>query len=202
MTLRTRTAPALFALTAALALSGCVKLGTKPPARLMTLAMDAAPDTGAGQSSQGLPSLAVAAPDIPRKLATTRIPVQVDPTAVAYVRDAQWTEAPRDLFRRLLETTLAAESGTFVVDDAQYGLRPQRLLSGELVDFGLDAQTREAVVTYDAVLTRIDTHQAERRRFTARVPAPHIKASTVAAPLSRAANQVAHEVAAWVKQGN
>lgn len=194
-----RSLSALSALAAALALSGCVKLGSKPPAHLLTLAADPLPEAANAVSSKGRPTLAVLPPDLPRKLATTRIPVQVDPTTIAYVKDAQWTESPRDLFQRLLGATLAADSGVFVVDDAQYGLRPARSLSGALVDFGLDAETHEAVVTYDALLVTAEDHQALRRRFTARVPVSTIKAGTVAAPLSRAANMVAHEVAAWVK---
>ena len=194
-----RSLSAISALTAALALSGCVKLGSKPPAHLLTLAADPQPEAANAVSSKGRPTLAVLPPDLPRKLATTRIPVQVDPTTIAYVKDAQWTESPRDLFQRLLGATLAADSGVFVVDDAQYGLRPARSLSGALVDFGLDAETHEAVVTYDALLVTAEDHQALRRRFTARVPVSTIKAGTVAAPLSRAANMVAHEVAAWVK---
>lgn len=183
---------------AGLALSGCVRLSSKPPAHLLTIGIDRPLASGKDMSSQGLPSLAVAAPEIPRKLATTRIPVQVNPTSVAYVKNAQWTEAPRDLFRRLLTDTITAGGKNFVIDDALYGLHPERQLSGELVDFGLDAQRHEAIVTFDAVLIRIDDHQAIRRRFSAHVPVADISAGKVAAPLSRAANQVAQEIAAWV----
>ncbi|MGE4412022.1 MAG: ABC-type transport auxiliary lipoprotein family protein [Sphingobium sp.] len=189
-------APATAA--AALLLSGCVSFGAKPPPQLLTITAENGLAAGKSVRSEGLPGLSVMLPDVPRKLATTRIPVQVDATSVAYVKKAQWTEAPRDMFRNLLSETLTADGAVFVIEEDQYGLRPDRRLSGDLVDFGVDARTREAVVTYDAVLTGSDNGRATRQRFTARVPVPDISAKKVAAPINQAANMVAAEVAAWV----
>lgn len=182
-----------------LMLSGCVSFGSKPPPQLLTISSEHQISTGQNIRKEGLPGLAIMIPEVPRKLATTRVPVQVDPTSVAYVKDAQWTEAPRDLFQRLLSETITADGAAFVVDEDQYALNPDRRLTGGLLDFGIDAQTREAVVTYDAVLTSSESPAVIRRRFTARVPVSDIKANKVAAPINLAANKVAEEVTAWVR---
>ncbi|MPT46798.1 MAG: ABC transporter [Sphingobium sp.] len=184
-----------------LALGGCVSIGAKAPPQLLTITTDKAITAGQNITSQGLPPIVIAIPDVPRKLANTRVPVQVDATTVAYVKDAQWTDAPRDMFLRLLNETITADGARFVIDDGQYGLHPKQRLTGDLIDFGIDAQSKEAVVTYDATLTEAETNAAQRRRFTARVPVSTIKADRVADPINRAANQVAAEVAAWVKAG-
>lgn len=190
-----------LATAAALLLSGCVSFGSKPPPQLLTLTAESRVAAGQSLRNEGMPSLAVMLPEVPRTLATTRVPVQVDATSVAYVKKAQWTEAPRDLFQSLLSETIAADGALFVIEEDQYGLRPDRRLSGDLMDFGIDARSREAVVTYDAVLTASDGGVAVRRRFTARVPVSDISAKRIGPPLSAAANKVAQEVAAWVKGG-
>lgn len=184
---------------AGLLLSGCVSFGSKPPAQLLTVTPESGIAAGQSVRNEGLPNLEVMLPGVSRKLSTTRVPVQIDATSVAYVKDAEWTDAPRDMFRNLLAQTIAADGAVFVIDEDQYGLRADRRLSGDLLDFGVDAQTREAVVTYEAVLTDSDNGMATRRRFTARVPVPDISAKKVGAPLNQAANKVADEVAAWVK---
>lgn len=181
-------------------LGGCVSFGTKPPPQLLTIRTEAAVAPGQTFNSQGLPSLLVLLPEVPRTIATTRVPVQVNPTSVAYVKDAQWSEAPRDLFHQLLTETITAGGALFVIDEDQYGLKPRRRLSGDLLDFGLDAQTKEAVVTFEATLTDSASGEATRRRFTARVPVSDIRADRVAHPINQAANQVAQQVATWAKE--
>ncbi len=188
-------------LAMSLILGGCVSFGAKPPPQLLTISTGASVPTGQTMNSQGLPGLVVALPDVPRTIATTRVPVQVNETSVAYVKDAQWSEAPRNLFQRLVSETITAGGTVFVIDEEQYGLKPLRRLSGTLLDFGVDARTKEAVVTYDATLTDNSTGQAAKRRFTARVPVNDIKANRVAAPINQAANQVAQQIAEWVKPG-
>jgi len=190
----------LFALSvASLSLSACVSFGSKPPPQLLTLSANSQPGTGTDLSSESLPSLIVLTPSVPRKLANVRVPVQVDDTTVAYVKDAQWTEAPRTLFQRLLSETVAADGTMFVLGNGQYAVKPGQRLMGELHEFGIDAQTQEAVVTYDAILTGNPDAPARRQRFTARVPVRSIKAKYVAAPINEAANNVAAQVSEWVK---
>ena len=198
-----QTARTVFIIPAALALcmvaTGCVKFGGKPPAQLLAISATASPQAGQTVSSAGKPVLAVFAPDVPRKIDTLRVAVQADATSVAYVEKAQWAEPPRQMFRRVLSDTIAADGTTFVADGEQSAILKGRRLAGSLVEFGIDARAREAVVTYDATLTSATPGEAMRQRFTARVPVRKIEADRVAGPISEAANRVAAEVAAWVK---
>jgi cholesterol transport system auxiliary component len=66
-----------------------------------------------------------------------------------------------------------------------------------LLRFGVDASSRTAVVVFDAAIAR--GADIRTRRFEARVPVAEIEAQTVGAALNQAANQVAAEVADWVK---
>ena len=198
-----QTARTAYSVTAVLALcvvaTGCVKFGSKPPAQLLAISATASPQAGQTVSSAGRPVLAVFAPDVPRKIDTLRIAVQADATSVAYVEKAQWAEPPRQMFRRVLGDTIAADGTIFVADGEQSAILKGRRLAGSLVEFGIDARTREAVVTYDATLTSATPGEAMRQRFTARVPVRKIEADRVAGPISEAANKVAADVAAWVR---
>jgi cholesterol transport system auxiliary component len=71
-------------------------------------------------------------------------------------------------------------------------------LDGELRTFGLDSTTREAVVTFDAALSRDGQDGTQKRRFEARVPVAAIDAASVGPALNQAANQVAGQIADWV----
>lgn len=193
----------LFSTALLLALSGCVRFGTKPPKQLLSLSSVARVAPGTAQSSAGSRRLVVMTPDAPRALATVRVPVQVDATSVAYVKDAQWNEPPRFGFQRLLIETLSADGAYFVTDAGGASVANARLLSGDLVEFGIDARTQSAVVTFDATLSDPAGTGAEprvlRQRFSASVPASKITADRVAAPLAAAANKVAVDVAAWTR---
>ncbi|MBA3942496.1 MAG: ABC transporter, partial [Sphingopyxis sp.] len=100
MTRRFRT-PLLIA-AAAMTLSGCIGLGGKTPPFLLTLDPDAAPAAGNARTATEAATLTILIPTAPQKLRTTRIPVQQDGSSVAYVKDAQWVEAPSRLFQRLV----------------------------------------------------------------------------------------------------
>ena len=195
---RTLLAPALMALT----LAGCVSFGAKPPPQLLTIAPQKTIAAGVDRTSVGTPRLAIRTPDVPRALATTRVPVQINASSIAYVKDAQWAEAPRILFLRLLAETIGAD-GVFVADADEYPVASDRQLTGQLIAFGADARTGQAVVTFDASLNRAAPEGGEaqilRKRFTASVPIGKISAERVATPIGQAANQVAAEVSAWVR---
>jgi len=182
---------------AALALSGCISFGAKPPPSLLTLSPQAPVPVGQPQTAAGS-TITVAVPAVPQTLAQPRVPVQATPTTVAYVKDAVWAEPPARLFARLLSDTLTTRVGRVVLTPAQSNLDPGAQLGGELRGFGLDATSREAVVTYDATLLRGGTRPVEKRRFEARVPVAVIDAPAAATALNQAANQVAVEVADWV----
>jgi cholesterol transport system auxiliary component len=187
---------ALFALAAAVAVSGCLSFGAKPPPTLMRLTSDAQIAASSRTAGAG-EAITVVPPSAPAELATPRVPVRTGATAVAYVKDAQWVEAPSILFARLLSETIAARSGRVVLDPKQFTFDPGQRLTGTLQTFGLDADRMEAVLIYDAAVSR-GKDAVETRRFEARVPVPAIDAANAPAALNRAANQVAAEVAAWV----
>ncbi|MDQ2891821.1 MAG: ABC-type transport auxiliary lipoprotein family protein [Pseudomonadota bacterium] len=192
--------PALI-IGASLSLTGCISFGAKPPPHLLTLEAASAPAVGAQRDSATAKSIVVKVPTIPASLATARIPVQESPTTIAYVPDALWSEPPANLFARLLADTLTAQTGMVVLSSIESIGDPSASLAGELRAFGIDATTREAVVTYDAALSRAGGTSVEKRRFEARVPVAAIDAATSAPALNQAANRVAGEVATWVAAG-
>lgn len=188
----------ILIVAAALPLAACISFGAKPPPSLLTLEAASAPAVGAEQNSAKARSITIQVPSTPTSIAGARVPVQATPTTIAYVEDAQWTEPPARLFARLLSDTVTARSRMVVLSPVQSLADPSATLTGELRRFGLDATTREAVVTYDAALTRAGAETVEKRRFEARVPVTAIDAANAGTTLSQAANQVAVEVADWV----
>jgi cholesterol transport system auxiliary component len=178
-------------------LAGCISFGATPPDTLLTLTPEAALAVGPRQSAAGARAIVVSIPITSASLAVTRVPVQSSPTAIAYLKDAQWAEPPARLFARLVSDTLVAR-GQVVVSQVQAIGEANDQLDGELRNFGLDATTREAVVTYDASLARGGSQTTERRRFEARVPVAAIDAVSTGPALNQAANRVAGEVAAWI----
>jgi cholesterol transport system auxiliary component len=186
----------LFALPLALVLAGC-SFGAKVPATLMRLSADAAPAAAAGRTAPTAEAITVVPPSVAQELRTPRVPVRTGGTSVAYLPNAQWVEAPANLFARLLSETIAARSGRVVLDPKQFTFDPGQRLTGTLHSFGLQADTLEAVVVYDAALAR-GADAVETRRFEARVPVAAVDAASAPDALNRAANQVAAEVAAWV----
>lgn len=180
-----------------LPLAACISFGAEPPPSLLTLT-PASPVT-AGQSQTASPdrSITITVPVVPQEIATNRVPVQASATTVAYVKDAQWVEAPARLFARLMSDTITTRTGRIVLDPGQFTLNPGVRLTGELRQFGMDAASSSAVVIYDAALARGD-NQVEKRRFEARVPVGAINAASVGPALNQAANQVALDVAGWI----
>ena len=185
-------------LIAMLPLAGCISFGAKPPPTLLTLTSASSVPVGQNQDSATAKSITIQVPVVPQSLATARVPVQATPTSIAYVTDAQWAEPPARLFARLMSDTVAARTGLVVLSTVQSIGDPSAQLGGELRSFGLDATTREAVVTFDASLTRTGKQTVEKRRFEARVPVSAIDATSAAAGINQAANQVATQVADWI----
>jgi cholesterol transport system auxiliary component len=191
-----RKSPALLAVFAALAVSGCISFGAKPPPTLMTLtAAEARPTTS--RTAATSEAITVVVPVAPQELATTRVPVRTGETAVAYLKNAQWVELPSSLFGRLLTETIAARTGRVVLDPKQFTFDPGIRLTGTLQTFGLQGDSLQAVVIYDAALAR-GAEAVETRRFEARIPVAAVDAASAAPALNQAANQVAAEVAAWI----
>jgi cholesterol transport system auxiliary component len=185
-------------LLAPLLLAGCISLGQEPPAQLLTLSPTTRVAAGAANSGAPENAITVLSPDAPQKLRTLRVPVQVDAVSVAYIKDAQWAEAPTKLFQRLVSETLAAKTGRLVLDEAQFVTSAGTRLAGALVEFGIDEDSRSAVVVYDAVIVTGAKEAVRKQRFEARVPVAAIDAASVGRGLNEAANKVADDVAAWV----
>mgnify|MGYP002780183159 CR=1 FL=1 len=187
-------------IAAAFALSACVSLGGKAPPFLLTLAADAVPAVGTLRSNADAKPLTILIPTAPQKLRTQRIPVQQDDGSVAYIVEAQWVEAPQRLFQRLLADTMGAKTGRLVLDEGQYLTAPGEQLAGQLLEFGIDGRTNEAVVVYQAMMVSGGGQSVRQQRFEAREAVSAIEARAAGTALTRAANKVAGNVAAWVAE--
>ena len=181
-----------------LSLSACVSLGSKPPALLLNLTpaqMVAANQTRSIATGE---AISIAVPVAPRALATNRIAVTDGPVAIAYVKDVAWVEPPARLFQRLVSESVAAKTGRVVLDPRQFSLDSGTQITGQLRAFGMDAATSQAVIIYDAALSRDKGKRVETRRFEARQTVGVIDGRSSGNALNQAANKVADEVAEWV----
>lgn len=187
----------ILALLAALPLAAC-SFGAKPPPSLLTLSAAAVVPVGPGQSTASSRALSILVPSVPQALATARLPVQTSAIDVQYLKNAQWIEPPQRLFARLVSDTVTARTGRVVLSQTQSIADPGAQLGGELRNFGIDARTGEAVVTFDAALVRETGRQVDKRRFEARIAIAEITPTAAAGAINQAANQVAGEIADWV----
>jgi len=195
-------ARALAALALAVAIGGCsvsslLGGGGKAPPTLLTLSPDAATPGEFMRAANAGQAVTINTPTITKELRTTRIPVQVTPTDVQYVTDAQWVDMPDRLFRDLVAETVRRTTNRVVLDTGQGTLDPGLIVSGELQRFGYDASTGQAVVRFDGSLSTAGGTRVETRRFEASVPTDGSGAS-IGPALNRAANEVATKVAQWV----
>ncbi len=177
------------------ALGGCVRIGAKPPGTFLTLTPDAAPTAGATSSGTLADATVVLEPTAAASVSVLRIPVQVDASNVAYIRGTQWVERPSRAFQHLLADTLRARGKGLVVetDRATTGTR----IGGQLLAMGFDAQSRSAVVRFDAMKS-LPGGQIETRRFESRVRGVDPSPDEIGPALNQAANKVAGEIADWV----
>lgn len=188
---------ALFACGFAFVLSGCIRFGPEPPEQLLRLTPAQAIAPGGTQNVAPGEAISVLPPTVPAELANNRVPVRSGDIAVAYVKKAQWVEPPSRLFQRLLADVITVRTGRPVLSPRQFSFDPGLRLTGQLQAFGVDEASRNVVVTFDAVVARGD--QLQTRRFEARVPIGEVETQSVGVALNQAANQVAAEVADWLK---
>ena len=186
-----------LASAASLALAGCISFGGKTPDSLLNLTPISAVAPGTTINGDIAAAIAVEEPETPAKLANNRVPVQIDDTNIAYVKDAMWVDKPARLFRRLLGETIRARGNRLVIDHDDPALTPTNQLRGTLIDFGYNARTSSVVVTFDAVRD-VNGTNVTTRRFSSIVPGVLPEAAPVGAALNRAANDVAGEVADWI----
>jgi cholesterol transport system auxiliary component len=187
----------LCALPLIMALGACVSFGGKAPVSMLVLTADNTVAAGVARTATAKDILVIQMPQVPRKLDHNRVPVQIDPSSIAYLKDAFWADKPARLMQSLLVETVSAKSGNLVLNEADAGGKAVRFLSGSLLEFGIDAETSEAVVVYDAVKI-IRGSATEKRRFEARRPISAIAPVSAGAALNAAANDVAVQIADWV----
>lgn len=179
------------------ALSACVSLGSEPPASMLTLAADVSVTAGASKSGQAKDALVVLIPEVPRKLDTNRVPVQINAGNIAYLKDSVWADKPAILLQQLLAETLAAKNGTLILSEVETAGRAENYLSGQLVEFGIDEGGMEVVAIFDAVRIRKGS-PIEKRRFVAREGLSKIEPAQAGEALNVAANRLAGEIAGWL----
>ena len=171
--------------------------GGKAPAWLMTLTPEAPAPAEMVRTGAAGNTVTINVPVIGKELRTTRVPVQVTPTAVQYVENLNYVDTPDRLFQALLSETVRRTTNRVVLDGKQTALDPGMLVTGQLNRMGYDAAAGAVIVQYDATRSVGGGAQVETRRFEAQVPAAG-DAASVAPALNRAANQVALEAAAWI----
>lgn len=178
--------------------SACVRIGSKPPERLLGISSEARIAPGTTQSASAASALFVELPEVPRTIATQRVAVRASANAYAYVPKALWADTPARQFQSLLSETITARTGRLVLDPGQYLAQSNQILHGDLIEFGVDAGSSKAVVTFDASLLAPDGKTVRRQRFSASRPVSTIDADHVAGPISQAANDVAGQIADWL----
>jgi cholesterol transport system auxiliary component len=189
---------ALMILAATLSLSGCISFGGKAPPSLLTLTTASAITAGDTRSAKTGDAMSIAVPTAPQAIASTRVAVSMGNTEIAYIKDAMWAEPPALLFQRLLSETITAKTNRVVIDQKQFSVDAGTQLSGQLKRFGVDAGSNQAVVIFDAALTRDKGKQVMTHRFEARAAVGKIEPVSAARAINAAANDVAREVAEWV----
>lgn len=188
---------ALAAAVAVLALAGCVSLGAKPPEQLLNLTPTSAAPAGAVASGTSETALTVLDIRAPQELDVMRVPVRVNGSSLAYLKDAQWVEKPARLLERLLSETIRAKGNRLVVSGTDLEAAAATKLSGTLSEMAYDPAQGAVVVRFDAVLQTPDS-KIQTKRFESVVPGVSPQALPVGDALNRAANDVAAQVADWV----
>ena len=181
----------------AVALSGCVKLGKEPPPSLLTLTASASAPAGLSASGTAAQAISVLEPEAPQRLDVNRVPVQVDASTIAYLKDAVWVEKSARLFAALLAETIRAKQTRLVIDASEARFAAATKLSDQLLEMGYDARTGSAVMRFDAVLQQPDG-QILTRRFETSVGGVTADVGSVGWALNEAANKLAVEIADWV----
>ncbi|HMT40511.1 MAG TPA: ABC-type transport auxiliary lipoprotein family protein [Sphingorhabdus sp.] len=190
-----RTMAVVMAVT--LALPSCVSFGGTAPASMLTLTSTASVTAGTSNSGLAKEAMIVLVPEVPRKLDTNRVPVQIDSGNVAYLKESVWTDKPAVLMQQLLIETLAAKNGMLILSEVEAAGKAENYLSGQLIEFGIDEGGSEAVAIFDAVRIR-KGQPVEKRRFDARAGLNKIAPREAGEALNMVANKIADDVAAWL----
>lgn len=171
--------------------------GADVPPTLLTLTPSADDPGPTARTASAGEALTIETPIIAEALRTVRVPAQVGPTAIAYIKDLQWVDTPDAMFQQLLSETVSRTTSLVVLDPRQATLDPGLTVTGQLSRMGYDTQESMVIVRYEAALSRSGGTQVETRRFEARAPADGT-AETVGPALNQAANEVALQFAQWI----
>lgn len=186
---------------ACLAMSGCVSIGGKTPDELFRLTPDESAPAGALASGALSDAIVVLDPEADRSLDVLRVPVRIDTSSLAYLKNAAWIEKPTRQFRALLAETIRARTGKMVVEGGDFEVTGKTFLGGRLLEMGYDAQRSAVIVRFDAMRSGAPGTEIVTRRFEAVVDGVGPKAKSVGPALNRAANDVARQVADWIREG-
>ena len=188
-------------LVLAMSLAGCslggLLGGGKAPTVLYDLTPTAPPTGAVARQSDAGSAVTVRVPVITKELRTVRVPVQVNASQVEYVKDMQWIDTPDRLFQKLVAETIRRTTSRVVLDPAQPGLDPGITVSGELLDFGFDAQRGVVIARFQGTLATNGGASVQSRTFVAEAPADGTTA-TVPPALNAVANQLAQQIAQWI----
>lgn len=187
----------VLVLAPAILLAGCVSFGSDAPPSMLVLEPATVVATGKVKTGDAKDAITVEVPGAPRKLGTNRVAVQIDNSNIAYLKDAVWADKPAILMQQILAETLSARTPRLVLNEADASGRAETTLSGQLLEFAVDATALEVVVTYDAVLIRRG-QAVLQRRFEKRSAVAKVDARNVGPALNEAANDVAGQAAEWV----
>lgn len=190
----------ITAATLALALAGCLSLGPKVPDQLINFTAREVATPGKSSAGAVTDAIFVFEPEVEDRLDVNRLPVQIDATSVAYLKDATYVDRPARLFQHLVAETLRARHGGLVVEGDDPGIKVRTRLYGRLVEAGYDARTSSVVFTYDAVAVGPDGTMRQRR-FGSTIPGITAEVAAVAPAMNEAANNVAGEVSGWLIGG-
>jgi cholesterol transport system auxiliary component len=164
---------------------------------LLILTATSGVEAGTTRSGSPADALIVLLPETTRKIDTNRVPVQIDNSNVAYLKDALWADKPARMMQILLMETIAATTGRLVLNEVDAGGKAQQFLSGSLIEFGIDSTSMQAVVVYDAVKL-VRGQVVEKKRFEAREAVSAIEPGPAGSALNKAANNIAAQMATWV----
>lgn len=180
--------------------SACVSLGTtEAPPAFLVLTAKATSNSDAVNRSSAENSVVVLIPDVPRRIDTNRIPVQINDSSIAYIQGAYWADKPAKLMQELIAETITASTGKLVLDVAQSSGLSKNTISGTLSRFGIDEQELVAIVRYDAVTINAQG-EIVKHRFEARRNINMINAIEAGEALNDAANEVAMAITNWVDE--
>lgn len=180
-------------------LSGCISIGggSEPPEQLITFTPREMAPAGDASSGAITDAIMVFEPEVEDRLDVNRVPVRIDASGVAYLKNATYVDRPARLFQSLLAETLRARSDRLVISGEDPGVKVRTRVYGHIIEAGYDAPNSTVSFVYDAVAVAPDG-TVRQRRFISEAAGVPAEAAFVAPALNEAANDIAGQIAGWV----